>query len=92
MTSFDERCVRLENIPAWYDVQDVKNDFKNSFLSVPDFVKIFRQPTGNSRTWGVVAFNLSNEARWFVERIANVPDTLVWSDTNECALVQDDRL
>ena len=92
MVGFDERSVRFENIPAWYDAQRVQEDSKKASLSEPLHVKICQEPTGNSRTWGVVVFNLPNEARWFVERKARVPDMLVGSDTNECELVQDDRL
>ena len=90
MTSFDERTVRLENIPAWYDADKVKADFHRRLISVPYSVKIFRAQPGASRTWGVVTFYASNEARWFVERIAKVPDMLVWFNTKECAVVQVD--
>ena len=90
MVGFDERSVRFENIPAWYDAQRVQEDFKKASLSEPLHVKICQEPTGNSRTWGVVVFNLPNEARWFLERIAMAPNMLVWSDTGEPAVVKVD--
>ena len=80
----------MENIPAWYDAEIVKREFDRHSLSVPECVKLCSAQPGASRTWGVVTFGASNEARWFVERIAKIPDLLVWWDTDECAVVQVD--
>jgi len=90
MSSINDRSVRIENIPAWYDAERVKDDFLWNTISEPATVKICGQPSSNERTWGVVTFGVSNEARYFVEEMEKHHNHLVWKDTGEHAWVQVD--
>ena len=90
MSSLNDRSVRIENIPAWYDAERVQRDFLWNAISVPEKVKICGQASSNERTWGVVTFGVSNEARYFVEQLEKHHNHFVWKDTGEHAWVQVD--
>ena len=90
MSSFDQRSVRFENIPAWYNEQKVQHDFQLNNLSVPEYVQLSGEPSSIRRTWGIVVFRLSDEARYLVEAYGRNPNLLCWSDTQECAWLQVD--